>query len=142
MNYFHNINTAYERFIEECCSPKLYNRIIDSAKKNRTRINLIIFDAKDKICNTNIPYYTVLKGTHKTEDPAVIYNYWIREFKKSSLNPVVDEIDTRLQASKMGYKLRVYKYWTRKWAIELEWEEDTIHMEKINGYTEKYGSAI
>jgi len=139
MNYFNNLNNAYERFIEECCTPVLYNRIMDSAKKNRTRINLIIFDVRDKIPNTNIPYYTVLCGTRPSEESDDTHNYWIREYKKSSLISVIDELDSRLNASKMGYKIRVYKYWTRKWAVELEWEVDKIHMEKIKNYNERYG---
>lgn len=137
-----NINNAYEHFIEECCSPKLYSRIIDSAKKNRTRINLIIFDVKDKIPRSNIPYCAVLQGTHKTEDQNALYNYWVREFKKSGLTPVIDELDRRLKASEMGYKLRVYKYWSKKWAIELEWENDEKHMEKIRNYKERYGAPF
>lgn len=135
-----NIKNAYERFIEECCSSKLHDRIIESAKKNKTRINLIIFDVKDKIANSNIPYCAVLQGTHKTNDENALYNYWVREFKKSKFNPILDELNKRLNASKMGYKLRVYKYWTKKWAIELEWENDEKHIEKINNYTEKYGN--
>lgn len=132
-----NIKNTYESFIEECCGNRLYLRIIDNAKKNRKRLNLLTFDVKDKI--NNIPYCAILQGTHKTNDQNALFNFWVREFKKSNLPPVIDEINNRLNAKNMGYTVRVYKYWIKKWAIELEWEEDTNHNEKINEYLINYG---
>jgi hypothetical protein len=131
---------AYEYFIQECLIYNLYTKIIDAAKKNRSRINLLIFDVKDKIPNTEIPYCAVLQGTHKTEDENALYNYWVRTFKNSSFIPILTEIDNRLKITEMGYKIHIYKFWLKKWAIELEWETDKDHMEKINYYLQKYGN--
>lgn len=138
MAYNEVIHAAYNKFVTECCGNNVHKCVIENAKKGRSRINLLIFDVKDKVPGYNIPYYALVYGTMSNKK--IIDNYWIYQIEKSNLEPIIDKIDKELEATAGGYTLRIYKFWIKKWAIELEWKEDPKHNMKIKNYIEKYGS--
>lgn len=131
----------YEDFINLCCPDDLYNKCIYFAKKKKSRLNLLLFDINDKFEN-DIPYCAIVQGTHKTNNESALLNKYVVAYKNSDLPPVIDEIKKRLQIDLMGYNLNIYKFWFKKWAIELEWYEDQEHNKKILDYSRKYGSPF
>lgn len=138
--YGQKMKAAYDKFLAECMSEDLTQKITEAAKRGQKRINLLVFDLRDRV-HDDISYCSLLQGTHKTGIKRALQSHWVYEYKKSAAyKPVLVELAKRLGITEDSeYTLRCYKFGQIRWAVELEWVEDPEHKEKLAVYKQRFG---
>lgn len=132
---------AYQKFLNECMPVDLYDKVIEANKRGKFRINLRTFVLNDRV-HADITYCSLLQGSHKTRLPHALKNIWVRNFRDSNFEPVLETLKKNLGITEnSGYKITCYKYRYKqvRWAIELEWCNDPNHDQKVKEYNEWFG---